>query len=163
MGKYNILGLKISSEPSTEVTYNFKNIEEILGFLLPRSARTYMAWWANDHSHSHANGGWLSYGWRVRSVDLVTEIVTFNKYDMTRNKVLSTPNKHESLEQMKGTKQYFEGYCEVCHRKGSVECKLCNGSGIRTEKACENCDGTGMRICPACRGTGMIRIYKSYL
>ena len=53
-------------------------IEEILGFSLPYSARTYPAWWANESrpSHSHAHS-WLDVGWNTQALDLRSGEVQF--------------------------------------------------------------------------------------
>jgi len=56
---------------------SFAQIESILGFPLPQSARRYPAWWGNDpkgHSHSLT---WLETGWKTEEVDLGSERVTF--------------------------------------------------------------------------------------
>ena len=53
----------------------FNEIEDVLGFPLPDSARAYPAWWANQgRSQSQA---WQSAGWRTASVDVPAERVTF--------------------------------------------------------------------------------------
>lgn len=60
---------------------SFAEIEDILRFKLPASARLYTAWWSNDSTrHSHSNE-WLSAGWRTEAVDLGSEKVTFRQSD----------------------------------------------------------------------------------
>jgi hypothetical protein len=44
--------------------------------LLP-NARARRDWWRNRHVHAHAYHGWLAAGWRVASVDLAGQRVTF--------------------------------------------------------------------------------------
>ena len=54
---------------------SFKEIEEVLGFSLPASARQYQAWWANQMRSQSL--GWQSAGWKTASVDLDAEKITF--------------------------------------------------------------------------------------
>lgn len=54
----------------------FGEIEEILGFPLPASARLYPAWWANQGGKGQSLG-WQGAGFETRDVDLHNERVTF--------------------------------------------------------------------------------------
>ena len=57
----------------------FDQIEIILGFDLPVSARRHPAWWANQETgRSHALA-WRAAGWRTRDLNLTTETVTFER------------------------------------------------------------------------------------
>jgi hypothetical protein len=54
---------------------SFKDVEEVLGFPLPYSARQHRPWWANQgHAQSAA---WLSACYKTANVDLANEKVTF--------------------------------------------------------------------------------------
>jgi hypothetical protein len=76
-GKYGPLGRYLAGAGrSTQL--RFGEIEEVLGFALPASARTYQAWWANDPHHVQAKA-WLSAHARSGQVDLRGETVTFTK------------------------------------------------------------------------------------
>ncbi|MGB3627286.1 MAG: hypothetical protein WA989_15745 [Henriciella sp.] len=55
----------------------FVDIERILGFTLPASARRYSAWWANDASAGRQSQAWLSTGWRTAKLDLDRKAVSF--------------------------------------------------------------------------------------
>jgi hypothetical protein len=60
-----------------ELTVSFDQIEEVLDFRLPVSARKHKAWWGNQKSgHSHSRA-WLLAGWRVDDVDVLAEQVRF--------------------------------------------------------------------------------------
>ncbi|WP_256623624.1 DUF7662 domain-containing protein [Methanolobus chelungpuianus] len=75
MGKYSKLGDYLKSNSSNKLTLRFTDVESILGFSLPKSAREYQAWWANNgDSHTHAVDGWLAMGWRTE-VDLSNQVV----------------------------------------------------------------------------------------
>lgn len=79
MGKYSKLGKYLNSSSSDRLNLSFKDVENILGFNLPKSAKEYQAWWANSgHSHTHAIDGWLSMGWRTE-VDLDNQVVIFTQ------------------------------------------------------------------------------------
>jgi hypothetical protein len=58
---------------------SFGEVEEILGFKLPKSARIHRPWWANQAiggGHSHALA-WEMAGWRTSQVDLIAETLAF--------------------------------------------------------------------------------------
>jgi hypothetical protein len=57
----------------------FSEIEKVLGFRLPGSARIHRPWWANQgerggHSHAFA---WEMAGWKTSQVDMVDESIVF--------------------------------------------------------------------------------------
>ena len=61
---------------------SFRELEGILGFPLPKSARIHRPWWANHQGigggHSHALA-WEMAGWRTAKVDLADETLTFRR------------------------------------------------------------------------------------
>ncbi|HWE62423.1 MAG TPA: hypothetical protein VHB98_11985 [Chloroflexota bacterium] len=63
-----------------ELTLRFRQIEDILGDGLPKPARKSADWWANDAATAQALA-WLEVGWRVKSVDLAGETVSFELHD----------------------------------------------------------------------------------
>ena len=54
MEKYQRLGEYLTEQQGDCCTLPFIKIEEIIGASLPRSARNYRAWWANDETHPQA-------------------------------------------------------------------------------------------------------------
>ena len=59
----------------------FQEIERIVGFKLPKSARIHRPWWANQAQaggHSHALA-WEMAGWRTAQVDLSAETLVFRR------------------------------------------------------------------------------------
>jgi len=61
------------------IKLSFQEIEDILGFKLPKSAYTYRAWWANDNkTHSHSKE-WLSAGWKVAYSNISNQEIDFKK------------------------------------------------------------------------------------
>ena len=62
---------------------SFVEIETILGFSLPDSARIHRPWWANPGAgggHSHALA-WRAAGWKTRLVDLGAEELVFERIE----------------------------------------------------------------------------------
>jgi hypothetical protein len=83
MSKYDPLRVFLDSAVThvSELTLSFQQIECILGFTLPPSARRHRAWWANPstrHDHPYAQA-WLAAGWKVDTVDQQTEWVRFRR------------------------------------------------------------------------------------
>ncbi|MFX1476075.1 MAG: hypothetical protein ACFFCO_11450 [Promethearchaeota archaeon] len=79
MSKYATLGEFLLTSVKDRVSLSFSDIESVLSFPLPKSARKFRTWWANDKTHSHAKFGWLDYGWRVIEVDLGNQIIHFRR------------------------------------------------------------------------------------
>lgn len=79
MGKYEPLPQFLNEKGAARLRLSFEQIEQVLGFKLPKSAYAYPAWWSNNEgTHSHA-GAWLRAGWRTRDLDLAGHRVTFLK------------------------------------------------------------------------------------
>ena len=74
-GKYRRLYSHLQSRPRRAWQTTFQEIESILGFQLPPSARLHRPWWSNQRNgngHSQALA-WNSAGWETANVDLQTE------------------------------------------------------------------------------------------
>lgn len=70
------LYLREHSEPVVRLT--FSEIERILGVTLPKSARRYRPWWANEAAGTHVHArAWLEAGRRTANVDLNAGTVEF--------------------------------------------------------------------------------------
>jgi hypothetical protein len=75
---YRHLTKHLDSHHDSPRTFQFKEIEAILGFPLPKSARLYPAWWSNQVGNGHSqSAAWQSIGWRTGRLDLANERVTF--------------------------------------------------------------------------------------
>jgi hypothetical protein len=82
LGKYEPLAASLEDREQDEWAASFEQIEEVLGFPLPPSARRYREWWANQRGHGHSQArGWQEAGWQVLKVDLAAEEVTFRRVD----------------------------------------------------------------------------------
>jgi hypothetical protein len=80
MSKYEPLAQALRREQDDQWTASFEDVERVLGFSLPASARNYREWWANQRSGGHSQTrGWQDAGWQVWKVDLAGEQVTFRR------------------------------------------------------------------------------------
>ena len=75
--KYDSLTEYLRQSGQFSITLSFSQLESILSFKLPPSARKYKEWWSNgNHSHS---AGWMNAGFLVDDFSLTREMVTFRK------------------------------------------------------------------------------------
>ena len=80
-GKYAPLHRFLCARAAPKWQATFAEIEAILGFRLPDSARLHRPWWSNQRKgggHSHALA-WQGAGWRTRAVDLDMETLVFER------------------------------------------------------------------------------------
>lgn len=76
--KYRGLAEYLLSSNETRVTLSYSQIEEILGFALPDTARKFkQSYWANTETHSYASS-WMAVGYKTR-VNVDSDTVTFIK------------------------------------------------------------------------------------
>ena len=85
-GKYAPLHRRLAGLTGAVWRASFREIEDVLGFELPDSARLYPAWWSNGDRHSHALA-WVAAGFRVRPV-LHDEAVVFERPDAAESAVM---------------------------------------------------------------------------
>jgi hypothetical protein len=90
MSKYLALTHHLGTRSASSWTASFREIETILGFSLPASARSYPAWWSNQTDGGHSqSSAWQSIGWRTCDLDLGSQKVTFVRSQ--ENRVGQTP------------------------------------------------------------------------
>jgi len=85
MGKYEPLGQFLRRRTHDRWSASFAEIEAVLGHALPKSARDYPAWWANQHGAGHSQTSWLDAGWKTCNVDLKRGRVDFERAGAPRN------------------------------------------------------------------------------
>ena len=77
MSKYAPLKHFLESQSGSRAVLSFDQVERVLGFALPPSARKHQPWWANTGgSHVHA-AAWLDAGWRTSQVEMANERLVF--------------------------------------------------------------------------------------
>ena len=80
-GKYRRLYAHLCGLGSREWSASFAEVEAVLGFQLPMSARMHRPWWANQsrgNGHSHALA-WTTAGWETAQVDMEAETLLFRR------------------------------------------------------------------------------------
>ena len=80
-GKYQRLYQYLSSLQAQEWRTSFSEVEAVIGFELPPSARLHRPWWGNqrgDSGHSHALS-WSVAGWETAEVDMDGETLLFRR------------------------------------------------------------------------------------
>ena len=80
-GKYQRLYTHLCSLPAQEWRTTFGEIESIIGFELPASARLHRPWWSNQSSgngHSQALA-WSVAGWETADVDMDAETLLLRR------------------------------------------------------------------------------------
>ncbi len=81
MTKYAKLSSFLEGLGTSSRRMKFAEIENILEFRLPPSARRYHAWWTNNPVDHRQSIAWLSAGWQTEDLDLPGETVTFRRSD----------------------------------------------------------------------------------
>jgi hypothetical protein len=98
LSKYDLLGQHLAALRLDQWRPTFREIEAVLGFSFPASARIYPAWWSNG-SGTRQSAAWLDVGWRTEDLALGSERVTFRRSVLLRLKatpaVKRTP-RHET-------------------------------------------------------------------
>ena len=77
--KYLPIARILLQEDGHSARFTFAQLEKAIADQLPTSARKYRPWWANERGRHVQASSWLGVGWKVGSVDLTGEIVTFNR------------------------------------------------------------------------------------
>lgn len=79
MSKYSPLTHHLQMQHRQQIPMSFPELEKLLGFHLPPSARKHRAWWSNNPSNSVMTQAWLDAGYQSRDVDLEAERLVFVK------------------------------------------------------------------------------------
>lgn len=100
MSKYDPLFRFFHEETKNRITRSFEEIERIVGFKLPESAKSYPAWWRNTKLGHSQSDAWLANGWKISELSISRQIVTFerersSKKRITKN-IKSNPQPHHT-------------------------------------------------------------------
>ena len=82
-GKYRSLYQYLIRLQAPEWRTSFNEVEAVMGFRLPPSARLHRPWWGNQRGgrgHSHALA-WSVAGWETAEVDMESETLLFKRTD----------------------------------------------------------------------------------
>ncbi len=79
-GKYALLHRHLCARGGQEWRVSFTDLEDLLGFTLPESARVHRPWWSNQRNGGHGHAlAWQVAGWKTRAVDLEQETLVFER------------------------------------------------------------------------------------
>jgi hypothetical protein len=87
MSKYDPLSARLTGDDGREWSVTFADLEKLLGFSLPKTARSGKTWWRNTGAQPHQQA-WVSSGWEVAQVDLAGARVTFRRITASAPDVL---------------------------------------------------------------------------
>ncbi len=90
-GKYQRLYTHLCSLAAKEWKTSFSEIESIMGFELPPSARLHRPWWANQsggNGHSQALA-WTAAGWETTEVDMDSETLLLRRRPVESSRKLT--------------------------------------------------------------------------
>ncbi len=82
-GKYRRLYQYLTGLQAREWRTSFSEVEAVIGFELPQSARLHRPWWGNQRGgsgHSHALA-WSVAGWETAEVDMEAGTLLFRRTD----------------------------------------------------------------------------------
>lgn len=96
MSKYATLSAHLRAHPGDEWRASFTELEEVLGFGLPKAARAGRHWWSNDPAKRHSRA-WVEHGWRVGDVDHAAGHVIFRRSPASPREV-QPPAMHAAAE-----------------------------------------------------------------
>jgi hypothetical protein len=77
MSKYKPLSERLSRHKADRWSASFAELEEVLGFPLPKAARDQNAWWRGGEKPHHS--AWTEPGWRVVDLDRTAQTVVFGR------------------------------------------------------------------------------------
>lgn len=80
MGKYQPLADHLATLKTDTWRPSLKELEAVLGFELPKTARSQPSWWSNEGAEGRPHKkAWLDAGWTVENPDLGSGLVTFRR------------------------------------------------------------------------------------
>ena len=91
MGKYEPLAKHLKTLVLDEWIAPLNEIEGVLGFPLPPSARRHRSWWGNSYRGNHSQAeGWVGAGWETRDIDLRNGKVRFERTEQAGRRGIGT-------------------------------------------------------------------------
>jgi hypothetical protein len=84
MSKYDPLRTFLKSQAVARLPMTFVEVERILGFRLPASARNHQAWWANEMTNHVQARAWMGAGYETQQVDLSSKTIVFARVPSRR-------------------------------------------------------------------------------
>ena len=109
MSKYGALRTHLASQPGDRIAMTFEEIENVLGFKLPKS-QGYPAWWSNNPTNNVMTNEWLAAGFKTEQVDIEGRKLVFRRVEPPKGvgfaeapaSKLKSPRRHPGFGLMKG-------------------------------------------------------------
>lgn len=103
MSKYQPLEQRLEAIGKNYIPITFSEVEEILGFELPNSARSYRPWWSNNASSHVQARAWIEAGYVTERVDMEGENLVFRRDETLAVKKIEMPSgTHPLFGKLKG-------------------------------------------------------------
>jgi hypothetical protein len=114
VGKYEPLSDFLRKQRTDQIALTFEEIERIVGFKLPRSAKEYRAWWSNNPSNSVMTKAWLDAGFESEAVDMESRKLVFRRVKRSTSSTEHPPSgavsdAHPLIGWMKGAVRIAPG------------------------------------------------------
>jgi hypothetical protein len=77
MSKYDPLREHLARQAASHLPMSFDEVERVLGFALPPSAKVHATWWSNNTGTHVGVRAWRDAGWKTANVNVPGEKVTF--------------------------------------------------------------------------------------
>ena len=126
MSKYDPLKRYLTAATAAELPLGFQDVERVLGFPLPPSARKHREWWSNNVGTHVGARAWREAGWKTERVDMAGERLVFVRDPAGRTTVeggfrrLLTPSATRLLEER----------AEYHHDEDSAIAELLNAAAL---------------------------------
>lgn len=102
MSKYAPLNAYLDTTNQDKIAMTFGDVERVLGFALPPSARTHRPWWANDPTGKHVQAkAWQEAGYGSAEVDLEAERLLFVRLNAAPAAKAALAGRHPMFGAMK--------------------------------------------------------------
>lgn len=109
MSKYEALRTHLASQTGDRIPMSFEEIEDVLGFKLPKS-QAYPAWWSNNPTNNVMTKEWLAAGFKTEQVDIESRKLVFRRVAPVQGdgfaeaaaSKLKPPRRHPGFGLMKG-------------------------------------------------------------
>jgi hypothetical protein len=102
MGKYTPLTDHLKGVDLDRVQMTFKEVEEVLGFSLPKSARTHRPWWANTAGSHVQSAAWIDAGYETENVSLDARRLVFRRVSRKSQNAASRAGGARSIDSVYG-------------------------------------------------------------
>jgi hypothetical protein len=127
MSKYDPLKRYLAASNAAELPVQFSEVESILGFTLPASARNHREWWSNNVGTHVGARAWREAGWKTSRVNLGSEKLVFVR-EPAEAKTAAEPGYRRFLSP--AALSLLEERAEFLHDEAAAVAELLNAAAI---------------------------------